>query len=556
METTTCIQIPEGTDLNEIFKSLQKNEIESNEPLIVPIIEQPQAFVTPMQREVLKNKLLSEILNLIEPIDFAERFSHRKNDSMERYVRWEIISKIRAQKEKAKDSSEAWSRIKEEKKFSPNISKKIIYIIENVMELADKIGSGIIVQTGVVYLYDGKKWRPVAQELIGAFIEMAAERSAMDIDDARTARFKSIFMGQLNAMAAYSGMYYTADKEVAICLNNGIFRYDGQTVSFEKHNKDMHFTYCLNFDYDGNAMCPEFQKYLDKVLPDKEQQALLQEYLGYCLSGEFLKHEKALILYSQCGSTGKSVLHDCLEFMFTQELMSNLSMSDLADEKYRYKLQNKIINYSSEIDFSRANMEIFKQLTSCETVSVKKLYHMPCEVKLMAKQIFNANLLPDNNLSDSIFRRLIILKFDTVIPHNEANIHLAKELATNEASGVFSWMVSGLKRLTERGRFDIPISVQQAVNQYKHESVNINIFLDEGGWIPSDNNKDKVKLLDFYKKYKEFTIAYNYKPFNSNNFASHLRKMGFQVRKSNQNKTYVWCKQKIDPEELTCTSIF
>lgn len=556
MEATTCIQIPEGTDLNEIFKSLHKTEIENNKPLIVPDLERPKTYVTPMQREVLKNKILSAILDKIEPIDFAEQFSMRKNDPMERYVRLELISKIRVQKEKAKDVHQSWSQIKEEKKFSPNISKKIIYVIENVVELADKIGSGIVVRAGIIYLYDGKKWKPVARELIDAFIEMAAERLSMDVDDAKTAKFRSIFREQLNTSAVLPDIYDDSDKDVKICLNNGVFIFDGQNISSGKHDKELYFTYCLDFDYDENATCPNFQQYLDKVLPDKEQQDLLQEYLGYCLSGDFLKHEQALILYGPLGSGGKSVLHDCLELMFKRQLMSNYSMSDLSDEKKWYDIQHKLINYSSEIDFSRANMEIFKQLTSCETVSVRRLFHMPAEVRLTAKHIFNANLLPDNNLSDSLFRRLIILPFVTVIKAEEANIHLAKELAADEASGIFKWMVTGLKRLTDRGRFDIPLSVQQAVNQYKHESVNINIFLDEGGWIPSDNNKDKVKLLDFYKKYKEFTIAYNYKPFNSNNFASHLRKMGFQVRKSNQNKTYVWCKQKIDPEELTCTSIF
>ena len=85
----------------------------------------------------------------------------------------------------------------------------------------------------------------------------------------------------------------------------------------------------------------------------------------------------------------------------------------------------------------------------------------------------------------------------------ENNVNLAKELVQEESSGIFNWMVEGLKRLTSRGRFVIPVSVQQIINKYKRESVNVNIFLDEMGWKPSEGKSDKVLLADLYKKYSE-----------------------------------------------------
>lgn len=244
-------------------------------------------------------------------------------------------------------------------------------------------------------------------------------------------------------------------------------------------------------------------------------------------------------------------MHDTLEGMFKGQLMSNYSLSEISQSNHRYNMQNKLINYSSEIDFSNANMEVFKQLCSCETVSARKLFHMPTEVKLRAKMIFNANALPDTDLSESVFRRLIILPFTQVITPEEANVNLAKELVQEESSGIFNWMAEGLKRLTSRGRFVIPVSVQQIINKYKRESVNVNIFLDEMSWNPSDEKGDKVLLLDLYKKYSDFTTTFGYKRFNLQNFGMHLRKVGFNVRKSNQNKTYVWCKQVFDPDMLT-----
>lgn len=93
------------------------------------------------------------------------------------------------------------------------------------------------------------------------------------------------------------------------------------------------------------------------------------------------------------------------------------------------------------------------------------------------------------------------------------------------------------------------------MNQYKKDSVNVNVFLDEMGWEKSQEVGDKVLLMQLYKKYSEFTSTFGYRRFNLQNFSAHLRKMGFIIRKSNQNKTYVWCKQTVDPDELTSKTL-
>lgn len=558
----TCpISIPDGTDLNTIFMQCQEsqrylvktpanNSGKESETVEIKSCLPMLPYSKPIYAEVEKNELMSKILESIQPIDFHEMFARRKSNELERDVRYSLIENIREKMEQSKNAYEAWESIKEVDKFKPPLVKSIIYVIESLMKQADNAETGIVVRAGITYMYDGKMWQKVDPNLMMAFVELVAIRCGMNMDDVLQARFRSFFKEQLHNTAEFLETIDN-DEDVTVNLRNGVMRYDGTKVTLEPHCKERYFTYCLDFDYDTNTVCPKFQKYLDRVLPDKEQQGLLQEYLGYCLSGLFLKHEKALMLYGPMGSGGKSVLHDTLERMFKGQLMSNYSLREISKPMHRYNMRDKLINYSSEIDFSNANMEVFKQLCSCETVSARKLFHMPIEVKLRAKLLFNANSLPDTDLSESIFRRLIILPFTQIITPEEANINLAKELVQDESSGIFNWMVEGLVRLSSRGRFDIPLSVQNVVNQYKRESVNVNIFLDEMGWKPSEGESDKVLLADLYKKYSEFTTTFGYKRFNLQNFGVHLRKVGFMVRKSNQNKTYAWCKQVFDPDMLT-----
>ena len=558
----TCpISIPDGTDLNEIFMQWQEsqrhlvkapanNSGKESETVEIKACLPVLPYSKPIYAEVEKNEVMSKILEGITPIDFHEMFARRKADELERDVRYALIWDMREKIDKSEDAYDTWKLIKEMKKFKAPVLKAIIYVIESLMKQADNVGSGIITRAKVTYMYDGKMWQKIDPNLMMGLVELAAIRCGMDVDDVLTARFRSFFTDQLHNTAEFLETIDN-DEDVTINLCNGVMRYDGTKVTLEPHCRESYFTYCLDFEFDTNSECPKFHEYLDRVLPDKDQQALLQEYLGYCLSGLFLKHEKAMMLYGPMGSGGKSVLHDTLEGMFKGQLMSNYSLSEISQSNHRYNMQNKLINYSSEIDFSNANMEVFKQLCSCETVSARKLFHMPTEVKLRAKMIFNANALPDTDLSESVFRRLIILPFTQVITPEEANVNLAKELVQEESSGIFNWMVEGLKRLTSRGRFVIPVSVQQIINKYKRESVNVNIFLDEMSWKPSDEKGDKVLLLDLFKKYIDFTTTFGYKRFNLQNFGMHLRKVGFNVRKSNQNKTYVWCKQVFDPDMLT-----
>lgn len=546
------VPIPEGTDLNKVFEQLQQQQQQQEHQRSQELVQRAvarstaqQTYKTTIRKKVEENPILVAILEKLEPIDFAEMFADRKANNMEGFIQMQIVQAIREQQGKKEDIYKEWGLIKEERKLFPSILKKILYIIENLIEVAESLGYGIITRNGVAYLYNGVMWDAVDRTLMGTFLEMAAERCGLDVDDARLARYKAMFNEQLHDTASFLDTD-DSDENMNINMKNGVLCFNSKSVLLKEHNRELYFTYVLKFDYDESAQCLKFQAYLDRVLPDKEQQAVLQEYLGYCLSGNYLKLEKALMLYGPLGSGGKSVLHDCLELMFNRQLMSNYSLSEISKENYRYNLRDKLINYSSEIDFSNANMEIFKQLTSCETVSARKLYEMPVGITPKVKQIYNANELPDANMSDAVFRRLIILPFTVVIPEKEANVHLAKELATEESSGIFNWIVEGLKRLAERGRFDIPESLQKIVNQYKYDSVNINTFIDEEGYRPGDG--EKVSLRDVYKNYSEFVKDCGFRRFSLKNFATHLRKLGFRVEKSTGNKAYVWFDRTNDYE--------
>jgi putative DNA primase/helicase len=73
-----------------------------------------------------------------------------------------------------------------------------------------------------------------------------------------------------------------------------------------------------------------------------------------------------------------------------------------------------------------------------------------------AKLIFNCNELPkDVEQTEAYFRRFLIIPFNVTIPEHEQDKELAKKIIDNELSGVFNWVLSGLKRLLMQQRFPL-----------------------------------------------------------------------------------------------------
>jgi putative DNA primase/helicase len=70
---------------------------------------------------------------------------------------------------------------------------------------------------------------------------------------------------------------------VLINLKNGTFEIDGDKVKRRDFKASDFLTYQLPFEYDEKAACPQWQVFLDQVLPDpdRSRQKILAEYIAY-----------------------------------------------------------------------------------------------------------------------------------------------------------------------------------------------------------------------------------------------------------------------------------
>lgn len=397
----------------------------------------------------------------------------------------------------------------------------LIITVEQLLKCAKKNNWGMCQNNDFIYLYNGAFWSLVEDSELKMFLGISAEKMGVDQYKAKYFNFRDHLFKQFLALGNLKKPTKPTNT-VLINLQNGTFEINPQGTKLRPFDSLDFLTYQLPFDYAPKATAPIFHAYLDKVLPDKQKQDILAEFLGYVfIQPSRLKLEKALLLYGK-GANGKSVFYEIVRSLLGEENTSEYSLQSLTDDKgyHRAMLANKLVNYASEIS-GKLETSVFKQLVSGEPVEARLPYGRPLNISNYAKLIFNCNELPkDVEHTDAYFRRFLIIEFNVTIPEHEQDKELANKIITNELSGVFNWVLVGLERLLAQKNFTECAAVKDACNQYKLESDSVLLFISEHGYESCANSHVLIKNL--YLAYKEFCIEDGYRPVSKRNFKQRL----------------------------------
>lgn len=406
--------------------------------------------------------------------------------------------------------------------------------VEYIIALAEKNRWGICKNHDFIYLYNANYWAQIDKETFQKFLGEAAEKMGVGKISARYYQFRERLFNQFLS-TGYLPTPVINKETVLINLSNGTFEINEKGTELRPFERSDFLTYQLPFEYNEQATAPIFEAYLNKVLPDKERQAVLAEFMGYVFlrnGSKRLKEEKVLILYGS-GANGKSVFFEISKALLGTENVSSFSLQSLTNENgyYRAKLANKLVNYSSEMS-GRNNPELFKLLASGEPVEARLPYGQPFSMENYAKLIFNCNELPkDVEHSNGYFRRPLIIPFDVTIPAHEQDKTLHIKIIENELSGVFNWVLNGLERLLQQKGFSKCEAAEKAAEAYRRESDSVMMFMDEHEYTTSPT--DFISLKDLFEKYKQFVQDNGFKLCNSKTVAKRLRDSGFHLDKKN-----------------------
>lgn len=410
--------------------------------------------------------------------------------------------------------------------------KKAHYLIivdEQILTLAAQNKWQLCRREGFFYSYNGAYWKPLDKDDLKDFLKKAAEKMGVDKFTARYVEFAKSLFEQFTETAYLPAP--TADRTtVRINLQNGTFEIGTDKQDLRAPDAADFLTHQLPFAFDHKATAPRFQAFLDRVQPDQDCQKLLAEYVGYLfISPAKLKLEKTLLLYGS-GANGKSVFFEIVTALLGSDNVSHYSLQSLTNEPAycRAHLATKLVNYASEIN-GKLEADTFKQMVSGEPVEARLPYGQPFILTNYAKLIFNCNELPaDVEHTPAYFRRFLIVPFGVTIPEAEQDKQLAATIIATELSGVFNWILDGLRRLLAQGRFTDAAAVREQLETYKRQSDTVRLFLDEQGYQTSP---DTTPLKDVYRDYKAYCMEDGYRPVNNRNFQKRLNANGVHTER-------------------------
>lgn len=344
-------------------------------------------------------------------------------------------------------------------------------------------------------------------------------------------RYEKRFVGTItSAVTAGLGIPRLAEKPDDRYINMRNCMLDWRTGETLQHAPEFLSTLQMTFDYDKNAKSPNFDAWLNEVLP-VELHKLFWELFGYMfLVGNPL--QKAVLLFGRAG-TGKSTFLRLLEFMLGRKNVSNVTLRGLSQGVFdSAQLFGKIANIAGDIDSKYLeDSSTFKQITGEDTIQAQHKHQQLFSFQAFAVPIFSANKMwRSADTTDGYFRRWVVIPFQHQVDRSkafdEAAIHA-------EASGIFNQAVAALRTLMERKEFSMQGEALQLFEEFQAESDVVRQWLRDDDMVSTETADTRTLRKDVYDRYRTWCSDNGFKPSSSAELYKSLAALGFETVKSN-----------------------
>ena len=227
----------------------------------------------------------------------------------------------------------------------------------------------------------------------------------------------------------------------------------------EEHSPENYITWHLPHDYQPDADCPRWQRFLDETwagLPGDVQvgyQLLLAQFFGAMLLPK-VPPKGALFLWSEHSDSGKTTIAATGEGVFGTANLASISPKDLGEDKNApLDLYGKMGNIVSECPVEKLrDSAVFKKITGGhDYIKVRILYTQTfMGFYNIAPSIFAANRLPKSwqDETGGFHRRVLAVPCPNRATNPNPN--LLTELIA-EAPGIINWALSALADLWRAG---------------------------------------------------------------------------------------------------------
>lgn len=297
---------------------------------------------------------------------------------------------------------------------------------------------------------------------------------------------------------------FDADPWLLNCQNGTI---DLRTGELLPHTPDHGITKLAPMDYDPDATCPRWDRFLSEILEgDQEIIEYVRRALGYSLSGD--TSWQAWFLLHGSGENGKSRFVEVLRTVLGNDYCHEIDPEDLCQQKWskhtteRAALRGARYLTSEETDEGRQLAESFiKALTGQGKIRARFMRQDSFEFEPVCKLWLSTNNKPVvKDSSHGFWRRVRLIPFNACFANSPSKDPNLSDKLKAEAPGILAQLVKYSQMAHQEGEGDIPTAIQAAGEKYRGDSDILGMFLDEH---TEQDPYGSILKRDLYQRYSD-----------------------------------------------------
>ncbi len=329
-------------------------------------------------------------------------------------------------------------------------------------------------QENAFYLYEPQTglWKQCSSEemsdLLGLFLHECAEIwNIASLESKRKQSVLSSIMKFLKAAGTDRDFFKTIG-EIFIHCANGILKLD-ETGNWQLSPFDpaYHSRNRCEIAYHSGATCPRFLSELLLPLVEDDDAALLQQYIGQCLTGKNIT--QSILLLTGSGGGGKGTLANITEGLIGEGNFTQIRPGQISGRFENSFFMNKTLLTGKESNasfFTAAGMQVQKSLVGDDKLRAEVKNSSRHEMINGVYNVFIVGNTPpimefESKDDQSAWRRR--LRWVRSKNHKPlvAIPNFAEKLMDEEGSGILNWALEGARKIILSGSSMLPCSKLQ-----------------------------------------------------------------------------------------------
>lgn len=317
-------------------------------------------------------------------------------------------------------------------------------------------------------------------------------------------------------------------------------------ISFGPHDRADMLTKMAEVEYDTEAKCPEFEKFMAKVQPDPEMRRFLQVFQAYSLliGGN---DEQKLAFHYGTGANGKSAFIEIFGRM-SGTYRTVVSPETVTGEGQRQGQQaspdiarlfnTRYVTVEELPKNAPLKEDLIKAVSGGTKMTARFLMQNIFEFEPIFTATLSGNTKPSISGSDyGIWRRVLLVLWGVTIPEAErVQPSILAARLDKERAGILNWLIEGIRLYIEEGLNSfIPESVTAFTQDYRNERDNVGVFA-ETFIIPQEGGE--IRAGELYKAYEAWCEVNGVRNASQRSFGDRLTEMGYEKTRG-RHYTYI-----------------